>query len=126
MSYKGTASTQSGAAQAHGGPSSPSPARRLATAKKKPRNVLPASPRKMRARGKLNHKNPATAPMKMSSEPAHGCIAASGTRRSTAAAMNATPPDNASMLSSKLKALTIPTIQKMATGGSQPFNETGG
>ena len=38
-------------------------------------------------------------------------MAGSGMKKSTAAAINATPPDNASMLSSMLKAFVIPTIQ---------------
>src|SRR6266481_7992736 len=66
--------------------------------KKKPRNVLPASPMKMRAGGQLNQRNPVSAPINANKRK----LKPNGKKqeRKKAATIQATPADRASMLSS--------------------------
>src|SRR5579875_1262435 len=80
----------------------------------KPRNVLPASPMKIRAGGRLNHKKPDNAPIKAKNK-RHSVLLHQAIRARNPTAIQATPPDSASMLSSMLKALIRLAIHTTAT-----------
>ena len=86
--------------------------RRVSSAKKKPTTSEPASPIKILAGGKLNTKNPDNVPMKTSARPptkTWPLIAAAVNKMQLA--ITAIPADAPSILSRKLNALIIKTIQ---------------
>src|SRR5574341_927484 len=90
-------------------------------ARVKPMNRLPASPMKIRDR-KLLGRNPRHAPARAAAARAVGiCSGPTSTYRAArtanvSPAMAAIPPDRPFMLSRRLKAFVIPTIQRKVTG----------
>src|SRR5260370_14601099 len=90
--------------------------RALPRPRKKPRNVLPESPMKIRAGGLLNHRKPVSAEIsarygitaEITAFP--GVICRNAAPRNPAA-IRETPADSASMLSSIFKAFIMATIQ---------------
>src|SRR3972149_3764177 len=89
------------------------PPRGESPARKKRRKKLPAAPIKIRAGGKFLRRKPKTAPMKTAEAPAPpGFPSQRKKTRRKPPAINAIPAERPSMLSSRLKAFVIPTIQK--------------
>ena len=79
----------------------------------KPRNMLPLSPIKMPAGGKLKTRKPAKAPASARLTHSRAIFPASQKKYpKTRAAISAIPPASPSILSSRLSAFVIPTSQK--------------
>ena len=88
-------------------PSTARPARR------KPANMLPESPRKARAGGKLNGRKPRSAPASAAAtKPAAGWPRATDMKNTAVALKNADPVATPSAPSSRLNALVIPTSHR--------------
>ena len=95
-------------------------------ARRKPKNRLPVSPKKMLAGFQLKRRNPRVAPtIEQSSSETTTMPSTTLMTKSVMPASTATPPAKPSSPSIRLMALVTRTIQKMVTGKAQAPSSTG-